>query len=171
MIMHILANTPKWVFILFFALLWMGLQQLLPRSVSLSRATIVPLAMTVLSLYGVTSAFGDSGQALLAWIAGAVVVFSIGFNLQSASPIGFDLRSRRFQMPGSAVPLAVFMGIFFTKYAVGVSIGMQPSLAHDSNFALAVSALYGAFSGVFLTRAAKLWRLALAQNTTLQIAR
>ena len=73
MIMHILAGTPKWVFVLFFALLWLGLQQLLPRSVSLSRATIVPVVMTGLSLYGVTSAFGDSGQALLSWIAGALV--------------------------------------------------------------------------------------------------
>jgi hypothetical protein len=171
MIMHILAGTPKWVFVLFFALLWMGLQQLLPRSVSLNRATIVPLVMTGLSLYGVTSAFGDSGQALLAWIAGAVVAFTISLNLQNASPIRFDAHSRRFEMPGSAVPLVLFMGIFFTKYVVGVSIGMQPSLAHDSNFALAVSALYGAFSGVFLTRAAKLWRLALSQNTSLQTAR
>ena len=171
MIMHILAGTPKWVFVLFFALLWMGLQQLLPRSVSLNRATILPLVMTGLSLYGVTSAFGDSPQALLTWIAGAVVAFTISLNLQNASPIGFDMRSRRFEMPGSAVPLALFMGIFLTKYAVGVSIGMQPSLAHDSNFALAISALYGGFSGIFLARAAKLWRLALAHMTTLQTAR
>lgn len=168
MIMHILASTPKWVFILFLALLWLGLQQLLPRSVSLSRATVVPLAMTGLSLYGVTSAFGDSGQALLAWIAGAVVVLSISFNLQSAPPIRFDARSRRFEMPGSAVPLVLFMGIFFTKYVVGVSIGMQPNLAQNSNFALTVSAIYGVFSGIFLARAAKLWRLALGQNLTAQ---
>ena len=60
------------------------------------------------------------------------------------------------------------MGIFFTKYAVGVSIGMQPALAHDTSFALTVSTLYGAFSGIFMARTAKLWRLALGQSLSLQ---
>ena len=72
-------------------------------------------------------------------------------------------------MPGSAVPLALMMGIFFTKYAVGVTLGMHLAQANDVSFALAVSALYGAFSGVFAGRAARLWRLALAQDR-LQLA-
>ena len=68
------------------------------------------------------------------------------------------------------MPLALFMGIFITKYAVGVSIGIQASLAHDGTFALTVSTLYGAFSGIFLARAARLWRLALQQANALQTA-
>ena len=61
--------------------------------------------------------------------------------------------------------VVLFMGIFFTKYAVGVSIGMQPALVHNMNFALAVSVSYGAFSGIFLARATVLWRLALGSAT------
>jgi hypothetical protein len=68
------------------------------------------------------------------------------------------------------VPLTLFMGIFITKYAVGISIGMQASLARDVNFALAVSTLYGAFSGIFLARAARLWHMALQQTNALQVA-
>jgi len=164
MLMHILTNTPKWVFALFVALLWLGLKQMLPRSVSLGRATTLPLVMTGLSLYGVTSAFGDSPQALLAWVTGAVLAFTVCHPLLDTTDIHYDANRRQFALPGSAVPLALFMGIFFTKYAVGVSIGMQPALAHDSSFALSVSALYGAFSGIFMARTAKLWRLALGQN-------
>ncbi|MES2952624.1 MAG: DUF6622 family protein [Pseudomonadota bacterium] len=163
MFMQILTNTPKWVFVLFVALLWLGLKQMLPRSAGLNRITIMPLAMTGLSLYGVTSAFGSSPQAMLAWVTGAVLVFSATYPVLSADGIQYDAASRRFQLPGSVVPLALFMGIFFTKYAVGVSIAMQPSLAHDSSFALTISTLYGAFSGIFLARAAKLWRVALVQ--------
>ena len=164
MFMQILTNTPKWVFVLFVALVWMGFKQMLPRRVGLNRMTIMPLAMTSLSLYGVTSAFGDSPQALLTWLAGAAVAFTLNFQLRSASQITYDAASRSFQMPGSVVPMALFMGIFFTKYAVGISLGMQPSLAHNSSFALSIGALYGAFSGIFLARAAKLWRIALAQG-------
>ena len=68
------------------------------------------------------------------------------------------------RVPGSAVPLALMMGIFLTKYAVGVTLAMHLVQAGDLAFAMSLSALYGAFSGVFAARAARLWRLALAQD-------
>jgi hypothetical protein len=170
MMMQILSGTPKWVFVLFAALLWLGVQQMLPRRVGLNRATLMPLAMTGLSLYGVASAFGDQGLALLAWLAGTAVALAATLQLQSSTGIQYDATNRRFLMPGSMVPLALFMGIFFTKYAVGVSIGVQPALAHNAGFALAVSTLYGVFSGIFLGRAGRLWRIALQQNNALQAA-
>jgi hypothetical protein len=161
MLMQILSSTPKWVFVLFAALLWLGLQQMLPRTVGLNRATILPLAMTGLSLFGVISAFGQSPLALLVWMAGAAAAFAVSRQWLTGD-VPYDPSSRRFSLPGSAVPLALFMGIFITKYAVGVSMVMQPDLAHNSSFALAVSTLYGGFSGVFLARAARLWRIALS---------
>lgn len=164
MLMMILANTPKWVFVLFAVLVWQGVKQMLPRTAGLNRVTIMPLAMTALSLYGVTSAFGESPQALLAWLIGTVVAFAVVFPLLGSQRVHYDAVNRRFQLPGSVVPLALFMGIFFTKYAVGFSVGMQPSLAHDSNFVLAASTVYGTFSGIFLARAAKLWQVALVQS-------
>ena len=42
MLLQILANTPKWVFALFAALLWLGLNQLLTRRLGLSRITLLP---------------------------------------------------------------------------------------------------------------------------------
>ena len=170
MLMQIFSHTPKWVFILFAALLWLGLQQMQYRRVGLNRATLLPLAMTGLSLYGVASAFGDLPIALLAWLAGTAVAFIATMQLPSNTGIHYDATNRRFQIPGSAVPLALFMGIFITKYAVGISIGMQVSLARDVNFVLSVGTLYGAFSGIFLARAARLWRMALQQTNALQAA-
>jgi hypothetical protein len=164
MFMQILTHTPKWVFVLFVALVWLGVKQMLPRRVGLNLSAALPLAMTCLSLFGVTSAFGDAPQALLTWAAGAAVAFVLNFQISSANQASYDATSRSFQVPGSVVPLALFMGIFFTKYAVGVSMGVQPSLAHNSGFALCIGALYGVFSGIFLARAAKLWRIALTQT-------
>jgi non-heme chloroperoxidase len=54
----------------------------------------------------------------------------------------------------------LIMGIFFTKYTVGVTLVYAPRLAHQMSFALPVSALYGIFSGVFVGQATSLWRLA-----------
>lgn len=167
MLMQILTHTPKWVFALFFALVWLGGKQMLPRNVGVGRATVLPLVMTGLSLLGVTSAFGDSPQALMAWLAGVMLVGIASMQLLPADRARFDAHRSTFHIPGSAVPLALFMGIFFTKYAVGASIGMQPSLAHDSVFAAAVGALYGSFSGIFLARSANLWRLLFAQTASI----
>ena len=164
MLMQILTHTPKWVFALFLALLWLGVKQMQPRNVGVGRATVLPMVMTGLSLLGVTSAFSGSPQAFMAWLAGVVLVGITSMQLLPADRARFDGQSRTFHVPGSAVPLALFMGIFFTKYAVGASIGMQPSLAHDSVFATAVGALYGSFSGIFLARSANLWRLRFAQT-------
>lgn len=62
------------------------------------------------------------------------------------------------------VLLLLILGIFITQYVVGVGTAMQPALARDANFSLGFGALYGAFSGVFLARAVRLWRLALLQE-------
>jgi len=62
------------------------------------------------------------------------------------------------------------MGIFFTKYVVGVLLAMHPELAHQVAFAVGISALYGVFTGIFTGRAIRLWRLAIqADRATLAI--
>ena len=71
----------------------------------------------------------------------------------------FDRHSRSFHVPGSAAPLALMLGIFIAKYAVGVATAVNPLLAQSSAFALPCAALLGAFSGVFAARAVRLLRL------------
>ena len=55
--------------------------------------------------------------------------------------------------------MALILGIFLTKYAVGVSVAMHPELKLQANFSVAVAMLYGAFSGIFAGRALRLIRL------------
>jgi uncharacterized protein YneF (UPF0154 family) len=66
-----------------------------------------------------------------------------------------------FTLPTSWVPLLLILGIFLTKYIVGVELAMRPALARDDQYTLVVSVIYGLFSGIFIGRAARLWRLAL----------
>ena len=56
--------------------------------------------------------------------------------------------------------MLLILGVFLTKYVVGVELAMQPALALDGPYTLAVGTLYGVFSGIFAGRAARLWRLA-----------
>lgn len=161
MLYQILANTPRWVWVLLLALLWLGLSQAVSRTASLKRITVLPLAMTGLSLYGTVTAFGADPQVLLVWLgAGSLAMTAV---LRQALPgsTRYDPATQRFTLPGSWLPLSLMMGIFMTKYLVGAVSAMQPALVHDAAFSLSLSALYGAFSGVFLARAVPLFRLAL----------
>lgn len=164
MLGRIIENTPYWVWALLAGLLWLGGSQLLARNVSLVRAMVMPVAMTGLSVYGIASAFGGAGQALLpvgAWLAAAVLIAGVALWLQPAAPQGtlYESKSRCFYIPGSAMPLALILGIFLTKYLVGVELALQPALARDSGLALQIAALYGVFNGLFAARALRLWKL------------
>lgn len=170
MLTQILAHTPKWVFILFATLLWLGAKQLLARSVSLARVTLMSAGMTGLSVYGVASGFGQSPMALLAWAVMACALLGVVLQRGAPSTTRYDAASRRFHVAGSAVPLLLMMGIFFTKYVVGVLLAMHPEIAHQASFTVVISALYGAFSGIFMGRAIRLWRVAIqADRATLAI--
>jgi hypothetical protein len=164
---QIFLHTPKWVFVLFATLVWLGAKQLFANSVGLGRVTVMPIVMTALSIFGVTSAFGDSPTALLAWAAAALVALALVLRRGLPAGTRYMPASRTFHLAGSAVPLALMMGIFFTKYAVGATLAMHPEIRHDAALALAVPLMYGLFSGVFAGRALRLWKLAMREDRML----
>jgi hypothetical protein len=158
-----LRNTPTWVWGLLAGLAWLGASQLRDRSVGLARVAITPVVMTALSVWGIWGAFGASpmfGYLMLVWMLVAAVAFAaIGM---SEPPAGtrYDRATSTYFLPGSWVPLATILGIFLTRYIVNVDVAVQPSVVRDAQFTLVIAALYGLFTGVFLGRAARLWRLA-----------
>jgi hypothetical protein len=162
MLIQILMHTPRWVFVLFFALLAFGVQQLFARTATLRRISVLPVALLALSLAGVASTFAAQPLSLAVWAlcAGAGTALTMTRPLPAGTR--FDAATRRFSLPGSAAPLALMMGVFFTKYLAGVALSISPQLASQAGFAFAFSALYGLFSGLFAGRAARLWRLAIA---------
>lgn len=167
----IMQHTPYWVWGLLAALLALGASQLFDRHVSLTRATAMPLAMTALSVYGLISAFGSAGQigaSVGVWLIAAAMVAALALWLQPTAPSGtlYAATSRSFFIPGSAMPLALILGIFLTKYFVGVELALQPTLARDSGFALQIALLYSVFNGLFAARSLRLWRLAQRSTTT-----
>jgi len=158
----ILSSTPVWVWGLMAGLLALGLSQTRGRQVSLLRVLVLPLVMTLMALLGLASAFFNNGHlasALLTWLA--VVAASVAVLTQTLSTgAWYDATHQRFDLPGSWVPLALMMGIFVTKYLVGVETAMNPGAFATPEAAIALSALYGLFSGVFVARTWLLLRLA-----------
>jgi uncharacterized membrane protein len=164
LLVQVLGRTPPWVWALLAGLLVLGLSQTRERTAGMARVASLPLAMGAFSLFGLVSDFGTRPPLLALW---ATATLAIGLPLaRRAAPqrVSFDAQRRRFTLPGSWVPMALILGIFLTKYAVGASLTLQPALKSEPAFALTVAALSGVFSGLFAGRALQLLRLARQQD-------
>ena len=159
MIAQILINTPLWVWGLLAALLALGFSQARSRTAGLGRIILLPLGLSAFSLYGTVSAFGASPPVIGSWLLATTLLLLIVTQIPLPAGTHYDSARRRFQLPGSWVPMALIMGIFLTKYIVGVSLVMHPELKAHANFILAIGTLYGVTSGIFAGRAVRLIRL------------
>lgn len=160
MLIEIVKRTPSWVFVLFFVLLAVGYFQSKDRAVSRNKVSILPLAMIALSLYGVISAFGIAPVGLSSWVVGVLVAVWIGVRLRAPRGACFSIETQLFSVPGSWFPLGLMMAIFFTKYAVGVTLARQLPIANEPVFIGSISLCYGFLSGLFVARALVIWRSA-----------
>jgi hypothetical protein len=159
MIIEIVRHTPSWVWLLLAVLLWRGYGMTRPQRVTQSRAAMLPALFTALSLSGVISTFGAQPGALLCWASGLVLS---AYEVQRhGAPKGarYLAQNRSYELPGSWVPLLLIVLIFVVKYGVGIQLALHGELRQVELFVLAVSAAYGALSGVFLGRALRLWHL------------
>ncbi|MEZ5707283.1 MAG: 2TM domain-containing protein [Burkholderiaceae bacterium] len=95
------------------------------------------------------------------WALVAAAITAAALVWRSAPPAGshFDATQRRFDLPGSAVPLLLILAIFLTKYGVAVELALQPQRLQDSHFVYGLAATYGAFNSILFARALRLWRL------------
>jgi hypothetical protein len=162
--MQTLQHIPVWVFALLIGLIALGLVQTRTRHIRKQRLLGINIALTVFTLVGVVQQWRLTpwlALSLLSWAAmGLLVAWALG---QGAAPEGasFEPETRRFTVPGSWLPLTLFMTIFACKFAVGMTTAMAPDLLDSLSAAIGVSALYGLLSGVLN---AKAWRLLKLQN-------
>jgi len=152
MLLAILEHTPRWVWLLLVALLASGIAQSRPRRVTLTRLTVLPAALTGLSLLGVVGAFAGTA-ATAGWAVGLAAATALALALGAPPGARWQADERRLALPGSWLPLALMLGLFAVKFGVNVLLARAPQLRHAAALAATAGLAYGAFSGLFLGRA------------------
>jgi hypothetical protein len=152
MFIAIISRTPPWVWLLLAVLVALGWTQTRTRQLTVVRATVLPIVMMGLSLFGVLSTFGANALPLSAWFAALVVSAISAKALGAWRGVTWSAPTSRFQVPGSWLPMLIILSIFVVKFYVGVSVAMQPALKVDPQFSLTFCLIYGVFSGLFLAR-------------------
>lgn len=157
--MQTLQHIPLWVFGLFIGLVALGLLQTRTRQVHRLQLLGAKVALTVVTLISVVQLWWPTpwfAIALISWgLSGLFVSWAFS---QSAAPAGasFDPATQRFTLPGSWLPLALFMAIFASKFVVGMLNAIAPETMRSLQAAIGISALYGLLSGIVIAR---VWRL------------
>jgi len=159
MILSILEHTPVWVWAVFCAVSALGLAQTRTRNVGRARAILLPVVMVGLSLSGAFNTFVQVPLALAAWTAGFALSLSFAGEAMAVRGASWSPATRRFQVPGSWLPVMMILGIFVTKYVAGICLAINPSLAANTSLTWLLSLIYGAFAGLFWGRARSLANL------------
>ncbi|AIY44043.1 hypothetical protein LT85_4885 [Collimonas arenae] len=163
MFAQIISHTPLWVWALLAFLVYRGILASADREVTLKKLSIIPLVMLALSWQGIASSFGITPLTTACWLLAAGVTAALSWVLfRKSRVVAYPERGVVFQR-GSWLPLVLMMGIFLTKYIVGVLLAIHPSLAQDPAFTAVVCTLYGIFNGMLigrLSRIASLYRSA-----------
>jgi hypothetical protein len=150
MLQQIVVHTPVWVWALLAFLVYRGFIASVDREVALKKTFIIPVVMLVLSIQGMTSGFGASAFAAPVWLASLVLGSALAWMLADPAALRAFPERGTIHLRGSWAPMMLMMGIFLTKYAVGVTLALHPALRGQMEFVASVCALYGLFSGIFL---------------------
>lgn len=158
---QILSHTPPVVWALLALLVALGLAQTRERRMTVTRATVLPLAMMALSLWGTASLFGHAHllPVTASWLGAAAMTFATVGRTAPPRAAAFDAATLTLVLPGTWAPLGLMLAVFALRYATNVALALHPELAVDTLFAMGVAIASGLLTGAFGGRSARLWKL------------
>ena len=154
--MQILKGTPIWVWAILAALLYLGSKQLKPRVVKRYSVLIAPVVFLFVGLMA-------SGRGLVGFTTWAVSLMTFAavtfFVWQPTAGARYEANGDRLHMPGSVVPMLLMLAIFLLNYVINVVLAVNPAYRSEMVWQVVPAFVLGALSGVFVGRAATLFRL------------
>lgn len=165
---QVIVHTPFWVWGLLAFVTFMGLRQAFDQVLTTPRVIGIALGWTAFSVWGAANTFGFNPLVLLAWTSG--LALSLAARHWLIAPRGVKaLGDGRFAVAGSLWPLLTIWTVFGVRYVTSVMMVLDPALKQNPTFDLAVPAIYGLLSGLFVGRALRVLRSA-ARPATLAVA-
>jgi hypothetical protein len=152
----ILSGTPWWAFALLAVLLGVGIQQLRPRAVPVSRIALVPAMFLAWGLIALWTRATMAAGIVPAWLVALIVGACLGWATTRVDGLRADPRHGLIHLPGSWTILVASSAVFAAKYALAVSAAMNPEWRAAT--AVADVAVSGLGAGYFLARLARTLR-------------
>ena len=123
----IAGGAPAWVYVLLILLIVLGVRRLRTRDAPIAVALIPVIAFLLWSIAGLRAFAGASSMsvALGAWVGGALVGGVSALLLPE--PRGIRLPGGRVRIPGSWLPLILYLAVFVGRFACGAWAAIVPA--------------------------------------------
>lgn len=151
MLLQILLHTPAWVWLVLAGLVALGVRQLWPRRVHPLQLLVLPALLAGLGLWSMAPTFAAHPLVAVLWLAALGLAAALARRLP-ARQAAWLADSRRLQLAGSAVPLAVILAVFSLRYASGVGHALHPEWRALMALQAPLALLFGGISGLLLGR-------------------
>ncbi|MBP0614081.1 DUF6622 family protein [Jiella mangrovi] len=159
-ILDIVAGTPFWVWLVLVLCVALGLSSSRPRTVSVRRLLVRPLALFAVSAY-VLFAGGSAGHlAVAVWVLAVAAGASLAFLRARQLPVHpVEDAPGKVAIGGDLLPLVAVLALFVIDYGFGVLSSLDPALTARPEVPTMHAALGGLFGGLFVGRGLTLfWR-------------
>ncbi len=161
---QILKGTPIWVWAILAALIYLGSKQLKTRVVKRYSVLIAPVVFLFVGLM----AAGRGPVGFATWAASLISLAAVTFFVwQPTGGARYEASGDRLHMPGSAVPMLLMLAIFLLNYVINVVLAINPAYRGELAWQVVPALILGALSGVFIGRAATLFRMNRLSQTAI----
>ncbi|WP_158818634.1 DUF6622 family protein [Methylocapsa sp. S129] len=148
-----MSHIPAYVYVLFLALLWMGVARCYPRTIRVERLLILPALMVVLGVRGFFGLFPAPVLAdLAAALAGGAIGLAIGWRHAGRWAIGIDRSAQTIATPGDVMMLAIILGAFVFEFVLHYGVESHAGWTEVLPIELLAAALSAWFAGMSIGR-------------------
>ena len=159
---QVIKGTPVWVWAILVSLVVLGVRQLRSRVVSRYSVLIAPVAFLFVGLL----AAGRGPTGFSAWALTLLATAALTFFVwQPTAGARYDASTDRLNLPGSVIPMILMLAIFLLNYVINVVLAINPALRGELAWQVGPAVVLGALSGVFIGRAATLFRMNRVTST------
>ncbi|OGT38285.1 MAG: hypothetical protein A3F12_05240 [Gammaproteobacteria bacterium RIFCSPHIGHO2_12_FULL_38_14] len=141
-------NVPMYVYIIFFALIYMGINRCFSRVIKLRRLFVAPLFFTLLSIRGMVTLFDIQIHDVTLWVIGCVIGMFLGYIHVQNRRVKADHKQQLIQLPGDWSMLCLILAIFGFEFFVHYSIDAQWALASTLLFKSTSLIILGVIAGM-----------------------
>lgn len=159
LIVQILQHTPPSVWAILAGLLLLGLLQTRRRRVGTAQVAALPLTMLALGLWSMAGGFWQAPALALLWLAALATGSGLALRRPPTPGSRWLHLARRFELPGSWMPLLLILTIFSLRYALGLATAFNPGLRGWMPLQTALALVFGVLAGLSVGRAIALLRL------------
>lgn len=125
-----MASVPTWVYLLFLALLYLGIRRCFTTVVKVKQLVILPAALAWLSLDGLWRSLSLTYHSLWSYFIGFIIGFGLGFLQLRNVQIRGDKSQNLIEIPGDWMYLTFILVFFIIEFIINYAIAVTPSIAH-----------------------------------------